>query len=1329
MAEHHHEERSFDPYDYDSDGYYQDDDYDDDDRSDIMDAEEYEEMEELRARWAVNANFRPNYDDFNSWIIYREHLRDIEPEFRDRVNELIQGAQELLLPPYPLVDSMDDLWLVNTRTGNSHLVHLLIDQDGSRVFCWKPITVINLYSANRFVCRCGTCEFCMELIRRLANARYGVYDQLDCQITGVADQLSFEDDPMELDNLYERAFDPPVDVVFGDEFMVNELEDAGQPITPVVTVDFKFGEFDCCVCLMEELDGLSFMFSCGHRFCQECYGGFIGTGRCPLCRARIETTNIGQAEGKTKVATDYQVEYSNSAALGDLEYCDPLPWSQLQPGQESYHCYIFRVELSVLQAIDLSGKIEQVRLLEGEILYDGVAIDSHRLSNISGEIQIISRSPVQYRELVLPKVENSRVLICVFGTYGDYRPLEHLSVHLQACGYTVETCGDRKFNVTHNIDFGTLISDYAEQPGLPSIRMLGNIKTIVSAYHRLSDIVRDGRYNLIISNAYMPGVRLVAKQYQVNLRIIEMIPSDAGMTMGIDHNTSAAKFISTWLEYLRDVIYDNIPVVSEYLNSWYNRFGAVLFDEDQMLRLYAPELSPRGLGAVRYGDFRNMDRSCDVLITLGSSATIPRERSIVESLKDEFEVHCQSTKGQYDCSMIDQQDHEELFRRYKVIITSGGIGTVQLALRAGCIVIVDPVTIDQKCWPKICFDRGYPVYILDKKEPIYQIKTLLSYQKQSRTLTTISYFSLIEMIQDIQQTEEETFLFTTSLLPEITLEYGTILATAEISRKVQSAVMGQSCLEHIGIGKKTKSRSGKTYYKWYEFDYIKIGGRKQCCVVLSISDQFPESVSDILRIPININLEEFYNSRQHGYFMCQNSVRAYLERMKCDISPKWKHVNPVLKGIGERIPCYALVYRPKGLREIIKYNSCNSLGEEAFYNSIEFLRLSDAQYVLYSEASKESYHSISYDSPTECNLKKNCVTASLSIDESLDTISTSKDRSPITTDESSDLLDYVFEDLEAEHQPLTTEEWCTIAYDGLKQFDIPALYGIELDWIEDVPHDGKCIHHVFSKITEIDDQQVLEICNKQLSELGLPSVTSIPTYNEDNGDIVLLAYAEFCKATVIVFDIDGGQIYTITGGSDFYFAVAYMDCHYAKLLTNYEQVALPDTFEFHEYEEVKVEYSKPLTDNDLEVITTGIVENSAQLGRQVDFVNEQSIVGVIFEKGLITVSSHSCNVYSDMELKLELSDSRSVWINISRSSFDGIPTESWCGPKDCKYVFSKKDCFYQSWMSRSEPIAQPVFREQLISDVLNLGKITLELIENNRIKLAARKTIPRRRPR
>jgi len=641
---------------------------------------------------------------------------------------------------------------------------------------WVQIRAMHLYGPTMFHdVYCG-CELCWEMRARVCNAGMGIYDYLPSQLTGkydsVPDCTGFE--------LFDR---------------MQAVDD--EPSVTGVPVGLSFGNAEsCCVCceIVSE-DDLQANTGCAHQMHFHCLAQWNGVSRtCPLCRSDI---NIGRAE--SSVSVDFSVEYASTNILGDLEYCDPISYSKLVcESDKQYHCYIL-TESHLGAQYEMIGNIVQVLDMKtDQVIIKGVERYTHVCQG-EIEIQIVSRTPLQVRLFVEEVVQaESSKCVGVFGlgTYGDIEPLRVLAEQYVAKGYTVTTMFPKEFRSDHPFDWGELREALMCSPAvLPSWRQLGCNMVIKAIIAQMEQVLAEATFDFVVASPHFFTLEMLCERRGFPCVVQRSIPAGVGATVFMEQKTQWHTRWACMLEMFQTRAVELVTTACEVVTGSDQRISVTTAP---VVLTLAPELDARGVGSLVLEPSSGANLSYDVFFGLGSMCDKAiEERYLKVFSRTNFRVlfqtkYWEGTKG--SITFCREVNHDVVFKGTSLVVCHGGVGTIQTALRHGCVVVVEPIWIDQLYWPTQCKKKGYQV-VLSPRSDVELVELLRKWMgKRQKRISTISVCWLADYIEKMVPSPVQcgTFIFSSSI-PEIRPLEG-----------VEKIVFGDARAQHVGLGHITK---------------------------------------------------------------------------------------------------------------------------------------------------------------------------------------------------------------------------------------------------------------------------------------------------------------------------------------------------------------------------------------------------------------------------------------------------------------------------------------------------------------------------------------------
>lgn len=631
---------------------------------------------------------------------------------------------------------------------------------------WRPLELIHFYGVSRFHNRCDVngCTTCDEMSQRVLNMRSGIYDGLRTQTTGTFDHCTSLEECLAWHPVYHIRLDSDSDSDTDDTDSTNQLiwtemcDDIDT--TTKVRAELKtVDDFVCSICMENVSSSVQYVFGCQHIGHIECVSQLPNVDNCVKCP---ECRQVNEIDTLTpEVGCDYmQVEFATSNELGELDYSDPVSITQFVVPHKvnRYCCYVLTGTLQEGTKIVMRGIMREVKLLSNQrSLWRNDELKVSRYEyKIAGdfEVQIISMAPVEFSyeaPNVKDEVERNtkiseRVLLVAFGTYGDVTPIQSLQQELEKSNI-VELCDLSKLASTQEI------IDYAKTTphGIDLLRIKDMIVDMNTVSLAIEKCILAFKPTRVIGNMVTPGLGYMCQKHNIKVQYVSSIPMGIGAHVYSENTSIWQRYINVYIEKGMIGLLDIIPSICA---------GEVCVVDRKQDTIFtvAPELCDVGVGNIvlpNKGIENGPLIKGDIFVSLGSCSTPQLEQHVIDVLQGlPYVVHMQVMENKYVSDNIifitGYCNHESLFEDTKVVITTGGSGTVQCALRHGCRVLVVPTMIDQKFWPGMAQSVGLPVAFLKEKvsDARLQIHEQVMFGRGHHTLTSVSPMAVVNAINN-----------------------------------------------------------------------------------------------------------------------------------------------------------------------------------------------------------------------------------------------------------------------------------------------------------------------------------------------------------------------------------------------------------------------------------------------------------------------------------------------------------------------------------------------------------------------------------------------------
>jgi hypothetical protein len=768
---------------------------------------------------------------------------------------------------------------------------------------WILPTAITCYSSIKF--RCAelheNCIYCTELIDRWYNQVNGLAESFVSQYTGELDDTILEmsianptyvvhrreptyvystdmDDSFDQGD-YDYDADEDEDDQVPDLIPLNQFVTRLQQETEVIRYDLP-SSIDC-VCFDDEKVDLLVRMNCGSAMHNECFSKWISEHTtCPFCRRLLDTATV---ESQSQVL----VEYTASDDVGDLDYDDPIEFSQIVHRVGMLQCYVFTGVVAPNQRYIITGPIQQVKDLHDNktLMYETDRFDmmsGRELQFIaSGELTVIQEEistcsfvveqPVVHVDHEMSAVEPTtyEILMAVNGTYGDVVPFLKMRDELVTLGHKVFVIGPTGFNADLEFDISDLLQAYRASPtSIPSLGVFMSSGGVRAAYDSMHALLSRQRFDHIIASPGFPAIKHLSQISSTPITFYSSIPTGEGAYSYTPQDTSFLKSFAQWNEELTFRICDGLSCMDRLVGR--STVDPVVRSTDDVVYAIAPELYEKGDGCMTLNALTDDHYDYDIFYTLGSLAQLSVENNYIETFKrmPELKVLFQTnhhTGIDQNITFISQCNHESIMRDVPVILCHGGSGTMQTAFKYGCRVLVHPFWVDQKFWVPWARKRNFVIDFIAKtsSQVINQIRNFChnkkheKYRIQSRTPRHFA-LQMLKRIHARVPYPNGVFIYST----EVENKFFNFLG------KLENTLFGDARCTHVGIAEHV---DGVTTY--YELTYDPYS------VTTSRSVGIDPRVIRLKYLDVKIDVELFLNQIPKAYGPlnnCRTMMDSYL---------------------------------------------------------------------------------------------------------------------------------------------------------------------------------------------------------------------------------------------------------------------------------------------------------------------------------------------------------------------------------------------------------------------------------------------------------------------
>lgn len=708
---------------------------------------------------------------------------------------------------------------------------------------------------------CG-CIKCVELRDRIVNASNGIYDFIDSQI-GFRIDINMIPNAMWGLELYLYVYDDVSDYGSDD----GEDQD-GLPVA------IRFGnEQDCVVCMCGVAeDEFQAFISCGHAMHLSCLQQWLGHHmNCPLCRAPV---NIGRAESRF-ISENFTVEYVSTDVMGDLEYCDPIDYYDLEHGDRKYHCYVLTTGRYGLH-YRLKGEIQAIWDLTTDTKLSGPCKDFDYLIQGEFEIQIVATSRVEIElgrleEVALPV---KKIGLYGLGTFGDIEPLRQVMEVYRDQGYEVYSVFPKGFGAKYEYEWSIVESALRSAcTVVPSWKMLMAFPAINAVNELFKRSLDEEKPEFVVATPFTLLLTRYCAQRNIPVVAQRSIPKNQGALVYMEQDTPLKKTIARCLEKFQLAQQDSLS----FTEAWEEPGQYPSYDLDiPFVESIAPVLSESGTGTFVQGPLTDQKYEADIFFGLGSMVDLETEKQYLDWLRLTGKKILFQTRFDLlpttNVQFIKSANHGDVFSQVPLVICHGGSGTLQTALRYGCRVLVVPKWVDQKFWPSRCQEVGLPVEFAEKEKIAFirQCKKMYVRKGYLPGVTGYDLTQLISMRYVRPERELGTFVYMSPIRPAI-------------FSSLESTVLGSSRAEHVGVGH--LHADGSVQYMELAFDFSKV------TMVQSKSQGICQSIHHVKFVDMPYAPTVFRSFIRRRYTLasnCRSAVAEYcLQFMGDNVLDKW----------------------------------------------------------------------------------------------------------------------------------------------------------------------------------------------------------------------------------------------------------------------------------------------------------------------------------------------------------------------------------------------------------------------------------------------------------
>jgi UDP:flavonoid glycosyltransferase YjiC (YdhE family) len=783
-------------------------------------------------------------------------------------------VERIRIPFYPressrLDDSMEELSMMLNEMGQAMVYRHSMRHTmyGGYVY----IRPVHLWSGGALICQCQgvTCECCIEIRDRAINAYNGVYDFLPSQRTGHFDTM----DP--------QVADPYAWVVAHNELIPQENEQMPELVvavqTPALapTVDARGVHVEhseepryCAICL-EDLHS-SLTVGCGHSYHAACLYRWGPT--CPMCRAAVDFN-------KAEVYEPLFVEYAcTDESDSNVEFDDPIEYSQLVPRQGRFHIYIAKTNFKKDARVYIEGPIIQVLDISQPTEVELSRACLNFTAEGETEYQYIASKPLKFTVVQDPpqKEYKPKIMFVIVGTYGDIAPMQALSAAYNNMGgesTVLAPIGDTEFakqwKAMDEHFRKTCAEGYLHWDSASEIVNIGKLKDTMLA------AVEQYRPDVIVSSFFVPCVQYIASLMRLQLVWYGSIPQGEGALIFSRQNTRWGKFWAQQSEKLQLSLTSLAPVM-HFLNDSFARYvppkGSVM--------AIAPELYEGGVGTLRMPMPDTSIDQYDIFHCMGSTNVTQEEEqqwfqqySMLKSKSILFQTQNIAQVHPMNVTLIGAHNHNDSMKNSKLVVCHGGSGTLQTALANGCAVLVEPTWIDQKYWITQSRKKGFLVEELNKDEFLIQVCAMLCNPRiWTQKLTSLSPETMMLHILDKVEEPKE--------------QLGTFVWSSDsnwpVIGKLTRLVLGRSLVDHVGVG----TFDGHQYTF---VDAIDDGG---WFTRVKVSEHIPKYVTQVEFVPFKFDVELFTTvvEKRDATDNCRSMTEKYMNMCGGDIHQAYQQM-------------------------------------------------------------------------------------------------------------------------------------------------------------------------------------------------------------------------------------------------------------------------------------------------------------------------------------------------------------------------------------------------------------------------------------------------------
>jgi len=1037
---------------------------------------------------------------------------------------------------------------------------------------WVRIRPIHLYGPSKFhpMCENNECTYCIEMLDRFYNWSNGCYDYLSSQISGCYDYI-----PESIDNSFHyilQNFADQMDVLL-DEVPELILDQEGweEPEEPEPTGGFypyfpQVGEvIVCTICLEEETcDGETsrIMLSCGHSFHTQCFGVWYGDQSehtCPLCRKTIGEVIVPLAESHVNTV----VEYANTDVLGEVEYDDPCNMDQVLTGQKKYHCYVLTVDVpnyirwvvkgKIIQVLDM-GNNKVIFEQSAYLKYPENSANTYIITNCQREIQIISLMPITIQQYVDDGNEvhglretlhfsgnmPSRSILVAYATEEEASFFRALTDDLREIGFNCITLGpSRKEN--YMISQGKIIEATRKYGIIPGYQVLSLLPSLLTDQWLFEEIFDNHNIDGVIASPYLVVLDYVAKLYRIPISYTTTSMQRLGYHPNIDTtNNQLNHYIVSTLNSIFDKSQKLIPIIKEYILTGFHHLSR-LSTAEQALYLVAPELYPEGFGNVI---LKQPDFTCnDIAIVCDLEEMKDEDLAIVsslENLNNYVSLICSDRKlpGKGRTICVQEYDMESIYSVAQVVIVKNNLEKIQCALRNGCRVIVTTRDPGLMSLLNPLNARGYAINFG------YTSENLMLSLTTPITRGVISSVSLRMVTLEL--------LRRTPVIPVKT--YNNFIFKSFVDQTVPASIRriyGTTTKDHLGIG-----CWNKDHYEYMEvYSY---GGKTE--FYHTRSTRMTSLVYAIVEVPgLYFDPKVFKSCVEMWSYKnnCRCAVKRYLKAIDCDYDvdkwetrtrikfplckrqkiektimhevtdrPVWVHEwldGTPLHNIGRR--------RPTGVPSVsenvpLKYD-VSKMSNSLDVSALDIFKESTLEMQSSASCLSTRRNSINEDVEDQDDIMMEEIQSDVKIDSEADNVEVKHDLEETV---SLDVSEQQIVEEEVEEEFITSEFEETVTF-----LQVPY-------YVEQQDRDGQCLYNCISSYLQqdVDKEAILKAYNSVAEEYGESTVTALPSYSTNGGDLIPWAISEAYFIRLVIVDINRKTVTVLGEG---YQPTCYLRLH------------------------------------------------------------------------------------------------------------------------------------------------------------------------------------------